>query len=271
MYPILFHSDFITIYTHDFFSTVGLLIGLLVYYIELHRNEMLSGKIFWISIAAVLGGTFGARVITAWEHLDYYKNFGTIPFTYFISHSGKSIIGTIAGGYLAIYLSKRTFNYTLSTGDCYAPAIPLAMTIGRIGCFLSEMPLGTPTTLPWGISTTPEIAAQFTNCLHCTEPMHPTMIYEIIFHLLALFVILRWRHLVPVRGETLKLYLITSALFRFFVEFIRGNTVQLWGLTGPQIVLIPLTALLVWHFFRQWKRGIYRIPTPQPAHLIQQP
>jgi prolipoprotein diacylglyceryltransferase len=270
MVPVLYQSDFITIYTHDFFTSIGLLLGFLIYYFELYRRDMLSGKIFWISIAALLGGALGARLITAWEHLDYYSNFGSVPFTYFVSHSGKSIIGAIAGGYLAIYLSKRILNYSLSTGDCYAPAIPLAMAIGRIGCFLSEMPLGTPTSLPWGLSTTPQIAANFTNCAYCTGPMHPSMIYEIIFHLIALAVILRWRHLVPVKGETLKLYLIASAVFRFFVEFVRGNTVQFGRLTGPQIVLIPLTALLVWHFFRQWKHGVYNIPLPQPAHALQQ-
>src|SRR5689334_17500358 len=112
---------------------------------------MFSEKIFWISIAALIGGTIGARTITAWEHLEYYSNFGTVPFTYFIAHSGKSIIGALAGGYLAIFLTKCTLKYTLSTGDCYATAIPVAMIIGRIGCFLSELPLGTPTDLPWGI------------------------------------------------------------------------------------------------------------------------
>lgn len=270
MYPVLYQSDHFTLYTHDFFTSLGLLVGFAVYYYELHRRHLLGEKIFWISIIALIGGAVGARIITSWEHLDYYKNFGSVPFSYFIAHSGKSIIGAIAGGYLAIYISKRAFKYTISTGDCYAPAIPLAMAIGRIGCFLSEMPLGTPTNLPWGISTTPEIAAQFTNCSYCTQSMHPSMIYEIIFHLIALFVILRWRNRIQVQGETLKLYLLASAIFRFFVEFVRGNVEQFWGLSGPQIVLIPLTALLVWHFYRQWKRGVYKMPEPIPAHSFRQ-
>jgi len=270
LFPILYQNELITIYTHDFFTTVGLLVGLAIYYYELHRRNLLGEEIFWISIAALFGGAIGARIITSWEHLDYYSNFGSVPFSYLISHSGKSIIGAIAGGYLAIYLSKRAFKYTESTGDCYAPAIPLAMAIGRIGCFFSEMPLGTPTTLPWGISASPEVAAQFTNCTHCTEAMHPSMIYEIIFHLIALFVILRWRKRIHVHGETLKLYLVVSAIFRFFVEFVRGNTEQVMGLTGPQVVLIPLTALLFWHFYRQWKRGVYKIPVPRPIHSFRE-
>jgi phosphatidylglycerol---prolipoprotein diacylglyceryl transferase len=264
LFPTLFQHGDLIVYTHDFFTGVGLLVGFLIYYYELQRRRMLSGKIFWISIAALLGGTVGARTITAWEHLDYYSTFGSVPFSYFIAHSGKSIIGALAGGYLAIYLSKKALRYTISTGDCYAPAIPVAMAIGRIGCFLSELPLGTPTNLPWGITVSPEVAANFTYCPHCDQPMHPSMIYEIIFHLLALFVILRWRERVFVQGETLKLYLLASAVFRFLVEFVRGNQEQFWGLSGPQIVLIPLTGLLVLHFYRQWKRGIYSMPAPIP-------
>lgn len=262
MFPVLFQNDFFILYTHDFFTLLGMLVGFLMYYYELHQRQMFGKKIFWISIAALVGGTIGARTITAWEHLEYYKSFGSVPLSYFIAHSGKSIIGALAGGYLAIYWTKRRLNYHISTGDCYAAAIPIAMVIGRIGCFLSELPLGTATNLPWGIAVSPELASQFVRCEQCTNPMHPSMIYEIIFHLLAFFAILAWRQRVIVQGETLKLYLLASAIFRFLVEFVRGNEEQFLGLSGPQIVLIPLTALLLYHFYRQWKRGVYQMPEP---------
>jgi phosphatidylglycerol---prolipoprotein diacylglyceryl transferase len=271
MLPVLYSNGVLTIYTHDFFTTLGLLAGLAVYYYELRRRRMLNGKIFWISIAAIFGGGIGARLITSWEHISYYTdNFGNVTLTNLIAHSGKSIIGGIAGGYLAIYLSKKALRYPLTTADCYAPAIPLAMSIGRIGCFLSEYPLGTPTNLPWGIRLPPESLPVGAVCPTCQYPMHPSMIYEIIFHLIALFLIYRYRNRVYVKGETLKIYLLASAVFRFGVEFVRGNTEQLFGLTGPQVVLIPLTALLLFHFYRQWRRGVYRIPAPpSPAEIEQ--
>jgi len=264
MLPILFQNDFIVIYTHDFFTVLGLVVGLIVYFFELRRRQMLRYKIFLISIAAIFGGGLGCRLITAWEHLPYYTNQGDVPFTYLVAHSGKSIIGGIAGGYLAIKLSKKALGYNLSTGDCYAPAIPLAMAIGRVGCFLSELPLGKPTDLPWGIAASPEAAAHFTTCPYCQQKMHPSMIYEIIFHLIAFVVILRFRHLVIVQGDTLKLYLLAAAIFRFLVEFVRANPEQFWGLTGPQIVLIPLTGLLIYHFIKQLRRKVYQMP-PAPV------
>ncbi len=267
MFPVLYRNGPIVIYTHDFFTAMGLLAGLLLYYYELRRRGMLGPRIFAISIAAIVGGGIGARLITAWEHMPYYSNMAGAPLSYMISHSGKSIIGGILGGYVAIVLSKRALGYTRSTGDCYAAAIPLAMVIGRVGCFLSELPLGTPTSLPWGVSVSESVAQQFAACPGCQGRMHPSMVYEIIFHLLALVAIWRYRRLMPVQGDTLKLYLLVAALFRFAVEFVRANGDQLAGLSGPQLVLIPLVGLLIYHFVTQVRRGVYWMPpVPVPAH-----
>src|SRR4051812_20313258 len=181
-----------------------------------------------------------------------------MPLSYYFAHSGKSIIGGIVGGYVGIVLAKRAFRYTRSTGDCYAAAIPLAMAIGRVGCFLSELPLGKPTDLPWGMMVSQEAASHFATCPYCSGKMHPSMVYEIIFHLTAFVLILRYRHLIMVQGDALKIYLLIAATFRFFVEFVRGSSEMVGGLTSAQVALVPLTIPLVVHFVRQWRAGMYR-------------
>jgi prolipoprotein diacylglyceryltransferase len=145
----------------------------------------------------------------------------------------------------------------------------VATVIGRIGCFFSELPLGTPTDLPWGFSVSAEAAAAFARCPGCDVPMHPSMLYEIGFNLVAIAVILRYRDRVPVPGDALKLYLLAAGIFRFFVEFVRGNEPQALGLSGPQWVLIPLVGLLVIHFARQIRRHAYRIPPPPLPHAAR--
>ena len=182
MFPVLARFGPITVGTHDFFTILGLLAGFALYYRALRRDGILGGPIALISVAAIVGGALGARLITSWEVLDDVQTAG-LPLTYVLTHGPKSIIGGLAGGYLAIVLSKRALGYTLSTGDYYAAAIPLALAIGRVGCFLSELPLGTPTTLPWGMTVSPEAAATFVRCPGCGGPMHPSMLYEIGFHL----------------------------------------------------------------------------------------
>jgi phosphatidylglycerol:prolipoprotein diacylglycerol transferase len=271
MVPTLGQIGPVVIGTHDAFTVLAIAVGLALYYRELRRRGMLGPTIVWISLAAILGAAFGARLITAWEHPAYYAAFGEVPLTVAIEHSGKSLLGALAGGYLAIHLAKRAFGYTRSTGDCYVLAIPVATAIGRVGCFLSELPLGTPTTLPWGISVPASAAAQFATCPYCGGPMHPSMVYEILFNILAAAVILRWRDRVSVPGDALKAYLLAAGIFRFLVEFVRANPPQALGLSGPQWVLIPLVGLLVLHFARQWRRDAYRVPVPPAVHRLANP
>ncbi|MEI7745423.1 MAG: prolipoprotein diacylglyceryl transferase family protein [Chloroflexota bacterium] len=260
----------IVVGTHDLFSTAGILVGLAIYYTALRRRGMLDERILFISLAVLIGGGLGGRLLLAWEHLPAYEDLGQAPLTWVIEHSGKSLLGAIAGGWIAAVVAKWAFGYHRSTGDCYALAIPVAVAIGRVGCLLSELPLGTPTTLPWGISVPAAAAAGFARCPGCELPMHPSMLYEIAFNLVAIAVILRWGRRVPVQGDLLKAYLLGAFVFRFLVEFVRGNEPQAFGLTGPQLVLLPMTALLVLHFVRESRSGAWRVPmAPRPA--IAQP
>lgn len=264
MAPVLAELGPVTLYTHDAFTVLGLLAGFALYYRALGRDRIFDPRIVLISVSALLGGALGARLITSWEVADEVTAAG-LPLSYVLTHGPRSIIGGLAGGYLAIVLSKRALGYTRSTGDYYAAPIALALAIGRVGCFLSELPLGTPTDLPWGMTVSPEAAAAFPRCPGCGGPMHPSMLYEIGFHLGA-FALITWRGpLLPVRGDTLKAYLLAYGVFRFGVEFVRGSEVQALGLTGPQLVLIPLVALLLVHFARQLRSGAYRLPLPEPV------
>jgi prolipoprotein diacylglyceryltransferase len=262
VHPVLIQFGPVTVLTHDAFTLLALAVGLAIYYRELRFRGWLDSTIVWISLGAILGGALGARLITSWEHVEVYAALADRPFTEVIEQSGKSILGALAGGYLAIALLKRWFGYTRSTGDAYLLAIPVATAIGRVGCFLSELPLGTPTSLPWGVTVSAEAAAAFARCPGCNVAMHPSMLYEIAFNLVAVAVILCYRNRVPIHGDGLKLYLLAAGVFRFLVEFVRGNEPQALGLTGPQWVLIPLVSLLGIHFVRQVRRGRYRVPPP---------
>lgn len=265
MHPIAARFGDLTIATHDLFSVLAVLVGFAIYYRELRGRGWLEPRIVVVSLAALIGAAVGARIATAWERPDWWLPYTVLPLTQALEVSGKSLIGAITGGYVAIAASKRALGYRRSTGDAYVLAIPVATIIGRIGCFLSELPLGTPTSLPWGISVDPAAAAQFTECPGCALPMHPTMLYEIAFNVLAVLAILRWRDLVPAPGDALKLYLLAAAAFRFGVEYLRTSPRLALDLTAPQWVLLPCIALLAVHFARQARRGAWRVPhAPRP-------
>jgi prolipoprotein diacylglyceryltransferase len=273
VHPILLQAGPLAIGSHDFFSVLALAVGLAIYYRALRRRGILDERIVLVSMAVVLGGIIGARTITAWENTDEIGQAlsAGAPLSWVILHGNKSILGGLAGGFLAGVLAKRALGYTRSTGDSYALAIAVATAIGRVGCFLSELPLGTPTTLPWGMTVSPAAAATFARCPYCGGPMHPSMLYEIGFNLIAAALIVRFGRRVPVQGDLLKIYLLSAFSFRFLVEFVRGNEVQLLGLTGPQIVLVPLIAWLAVHFWRRYRSGGWHLPpAPAPAAPIRE-
>ncbi len=130
------------------------MVGFAIYWAELRRRGWLEERIVLVSLAVLAGGVIGARVITAWERVDEYEAAigAGLPVSWVLIHGGKSLLGALAGGFLAGVLAKRALGYTRSTGDAYVLAIPIATAIGRVGCYLSELPLGTPTDLPWGVS-----------------------------------------------------------------------------------------------------------------------
>jgi len=270
---ILWQGGGIAVGTHDLFSVVAILFGFAIYYRSLLQSGLLEERIVIASVSVLIGGVIGARLITAWEHPAFYADSvaAGAPLGWIVEHSGKSILGALAGGYLAGVVAKRMLGYGGSTADHYALAIPVATAVGRIGCFLSELPLGTPTDLPWGIAASPAAAAAFARCPSCTVPMHPSMLYEILFNVLAALAIVRWRQRVVARGDLLKIYLLAAFAFRFAVEFVRGNEVEAFGLTGPQLVLIPLTCVLVVHFVRQAANGAWRVPDPPIGPGIRAP
>jgi len=267
MVPILWQAGPVVLRTHDVFSAVAVLVGFAIYYASLRRRGWLDERIIAVSAAVLLGGILGARIVTGWENLDDYGRAldAGVPLTYALMHGNKSLVGAIVGGYAAGVLAKRALGYERSTGDAYVFALPVAIAIGRVGCFLSELPLGTATTLPWGMTVDPAAAAAFPRCPDCALPMHPTMVYEIVFNLVAIVALALARHRVPVRGDLLKGYLLFAGIFRFLVEFIRGNEVQAVGLTGPQLVLVPCVILLLVHFVRQVQRGVYHVPDSPPS------
>jgi prolipoprotein diacylglyceryltransferase len=77
---------------------------------------------------------------------------------------------------------------------------------------------------------------------------------------------LRHRSLPP--GESFVWYVAAYAVFRFLVEFVRGNDVAWEGLTRPQLFLLATIPLVLARIAWQVKRGAYRdamVPTGPTA------
>jgi phosphatidylglycerol---prolipoprotein diacylglyceryl transferase len=265
MYPVLFHVGSIPVLTHDFFTVLGLLAGTAVVVIEARRRGMADRAMATIVVGALFGAALGTRAGNWWLYLTQTVH-PTLPGL--LVDSGKTVLGGLTGGYLGVLVTKRLIGYRAHTGDVFAPAAALGIAVGRIGCFLTEPP-GMPTSLPWGFVPPGNVVHRIPDCPQCAPgvALHPSFLYEIVF-LGGLFAVLLWlRPRVHVPGELFKIFLASYAVFRFAVEFVRGNEVAALGLTRPQWFLLATAPLLAWHFARQLRSGAFRSTAP-PATTV---
>jgi phosphatidylglycerol:prolipoprotein diacylglycerol transferase len=246
MRPILFRIGGVPIYSHGFFVLLGLTAGIAVLVLEARRRRWPKEEVVPITLAAFVGGMIGARLsilfLNGWETapvvLNFYKLFDP-------RYGLGSILGAVAGAYIGGYVASRAIGKAGCACDAFAPAMALAMVIGRFGCFLvAEDGLGKATDLPWGVPV-PNVEYL----------VHPTPLYDAAFNLIWFGVLLLLRDRRGMQnGNLLKFGLGGYAFFRFWVEFLRNNRILASGLTAHQFVCIGLLVALgvyYWRFRRQ--------------------
>ena len=239
--------------THSAFVAVGLAVAGLVFLLESRRRGHTDPRIPYLVLGALIGAAVAARLGTWAQHLDPAENLGLFQQ---LAYGNASLLSGLVGAWLGVHVAKRIVRYPLRTGDLFAPAVALALAIGRFGCFFTEQP-GTPTGAAWGIVLDPDAAARVG--APAGVPLHPSFLYEIAFHAAAFALLWLWlRHQPIAAGETLTLYVAAYAIFRFFVEFVRGNEVVWLGLTRPQLFLLVTIPLVLARIAWIASRGAFR-------------
>jgi len=245
MYPVLFYIGGWPVLSYGFFFLLAMLagLGLLVY--EARRRAWPKEEVIPIALAAFVGGMVGARVA-----IFFFNGIETAGqtlnlFALFDPRIGPgSILGGVAGAYIAGYIASKAIGKAGCACDAFAPAMALAMGIGRIGAYLAGVDgLGKATEVPWGV-TLPGVA----------YAVHPTPLYDAAFNFIWFAVLMSLRdHPKLQNGNLLKFGLLGYAVFRFFVEFLRNNRVLALGLTGQQFFSLLLVAGLLVYFYREWR------------------
>ena len=256
MHPVLFTIGGLEVPSHQVFVALGLITGLLVFLYEARKRDAWDERLFPVLAGIVIGGAIGARTSSL---LDQVNEHGLSALGTVWLYGGRTILGGLSGAYIGGVIGKKVGGYPFRTGDLFAPAVALGLAVGRIGCFLSEAP-GRPTSLPWGIRVDPITTANIPDCPGCVQglPMHPSMLYEIAFLLIAFVLIKKYGSRITAPGEGFVLVLTCYAVFRFLVEFTRANPTNAIGLTGSQVFLLVVSPLLIWRVAQGINRGVYR-------------
>ena len=217
----------------ELFTLLGFLTGALVLYEWSRARNLDTEGMKYVALSGIVGGVVGAK-LSQW----IIGEGGMVSVALLNPHAGgKSLIGGLIGGWLAVEIAKRKLGIRRSTGDGWALALPAGEAVGRIGCYFNGCCFGTP----WnGMGAIYQHGAW----------RHPTQLYSAgaaaLIFALVWFARPLWRR----EGDGFKLYLVLYGVSRFGIEFARTRSL-VWGdLSLVQIVCIEAAMvaaiLLAW-------------------------
>ncbi len=205
---------------------------------KLGINEKFLDFTFFLGIGAIVIGFLSASLFQA--VYNYIEN----PEAGFHFGQSMTFMGGLIGGvvsFLIVYfivrnrLSGRIVD-VISLVPC---CITIAHGFGRIGCFFAGC--------CYGVETDSFLGVKFPNL---PNPVHPTQLYEAAFLFILfgvmLFLLLRYNF-----KHNMSIYLISYGIFRFLLEFIRGDHrgELVTGISPSQFWSIPMVLLGVALFF----------------------
>jgi prolipoprotein diacylglyceryl transferase len=236
-----------------YFYALWILLGIVAATIWVDRRLTKRGAERGVAIDfmvwSVVLGIIGARFYHVATHFgDYFGPGKNIWEIFAIWNGGIAIFGALLGGAIGVLIASRLTGVRFwSFADALVPGLLLAQAFGRLGNWFNHELFGGPTTLPWGL----EIASNnpaFPIGLPEGTLFHPTFLYEILWNLLGLVVLLAIeRHFRPRWGMFLGLYLIWYGIGRALVESIRVDpSLIILGLrTNVFAALVALVAGIV--------------------------
>jgi prolipoprotein diacylglyceryl transferase len=200
-----------------------------------------------VATIAVPAGLIGARIYHVIT--DHQRFQGRWLHAFAIWEGGLGIWGGVAlGALVGWYVARRRgLDATLMLDMC-APAIPLAQAIGRWGNWFNQELFGGPSDLPWAV----EIDASHRPAEYAAnETFHPTFLYESIWNLVVVGLVLAVERRFRIRtGGLFAFYVAAYTVGRFFMEQLRVDEAnELLGLRVNEwtsIVVFLLAVTVVW-------------------------
>ena len=177
------------------------------------RESKKDSRVAFIYAIGLLGAFAGAKLAFLFaEGWLYFHDSNR----WLIWLSGKSIMGALPGGWIAVEITKKALGYRETTGDRFAMLLPVPLILGRIGCLKAGCCGGKMCSFgPW-----------------------PSVEVEIGFQVAALIAILLLRYNKWQTGQHFHLFLLAYGLFRFFHEFMRATPKPFAGLSGYQLIAL---------------------------------
>lgn len=242
----------LTIYWYGLLIGSGVLLGLWVATREadrlgLEKDVFIDVVLYAIPMAIVCARLY--YVIFEWSYFS--QNPGDIIKVW---EGGLAIHGGLIGAFLTTYFFAKIKKISFwKLVDIAVPSILIGQIIGRWGNFMNQEAFGRAVSrefleglhLPTFIINQMYINGQY---------WHPTFLYESLWNVVGLVILLLFRRINLLRGEMFLSYLIWYSIGRFFIEGLRTDSLMLTdSLRAAQMISIVIFvgALITWIYRRK--------------------
>jgi len=189
----------------------------------------------WVT-AAVSDGTFISNILTFFKNL-----WATFVSIIAIWNGGLAIYGGVIAGLITAFvyskLKKGKVPF-IKLFDILVPCVLIGQVIGRWGNFINIEAYGGETTLPWrmGIHYAFSEASAAAGLWDLEKFVHPTFLYESLWNLIGLCIIIAVYKKKKFDGQIFCCYLIWYGFGRMLIEGLRTDSLMIGVLRVSQCV-----------------------------------
>ncbi len=238
---------------------IGILAGMLIAFREAKITGQKIDDYIDLALYSVIFAIIGARIYYVIFQWDYYKD--NLPDIFNLRNGGLAIYGGIIGGILtALVISKiKNMNF-LKVLDTACLGLILGQIIGRWGNFINREAYGGNSNglLAMQINTndgivniTPQSGVSYIEGTRFIQ-VQPTFLYESLWNLILLIIIMIFRKKKQYDGEVFLWYIGGYALGRSIIEGMRTDQLMLPMINLPvsqvlsvSIVIAVVTILVI--------------------------
>lgn len=250
MFPILFASGDVVVYTYGLAMVVAALlaVGWAASFAPSH-GPLQTRQVLELAVVSLAPALVAAKLAVVPSALDP----GSGGLVDVVRSSGYVQVGGAAGLLAAcLYLRQRRLP-VLAALDSVAGAAPLGLAVGRLGCFAAGCCWGAESTVGWAVTYT-RPAARALAGVPLGVPLHPTPLY-LVAGSLGLFAAVRALARRRSEGAAVAAFLLGDGTLRLTTDLVRGDP---RGVVGPLTVpaalalgFVAVGALLAWHSRRR--------------------
>ena len=253
--PIAFHIGSIPVRWYGILIALGIVLAFIVVQREMVKRGMHPDFLTDLLVWAVPISIISARIYYVIFSWDYYKdNPGQIIQ---IWEGGIAIHGALIGAFITTYIfTKRRGISFWKTMDIAAPGLLIGQIIGRWGNFMNQEAYGEQVSEHF-LNTTiiPDWIMNQMTINGVTH--HPTFLYESMWNLVGLIILLLLRKVSVKRGEMFLFYLTWYSFGRYFIEGMRTDSLMGGTLRTAQVVSVVTIIIAVTFFIiRRYVRKV---------------